>query len=776
MGDFVVQNREAARYARWAAMAAGTIALVVAGVYVQHTIRESRLPHSQAPSVPESVERQSQEFSYSGGEGNRTVFTVRASHATQFKDQNSYLLQNVWITIYGREGNRNDNIHTHECSYLPTTGDMRCQGDAQIDIENPNPTPSKSGDHAVHITTRNLSFNRGTGMASTTEPVAFHFPNGEGRAVGATYNTQKSLVRLEHSVQLDIASSDRTNGLPVNATGSSLEIQRDERIVQLFGPASVHQGGRELSAGKITIHLDADFHAQTAIAEGQPTIRSDDSRGQMTVSADAITAFLNTSGWVDRIVAESHVEGTRKSASGTDHLLSGQVELAMAQQNQIQSMTASHGVKLNSTLKSDVRILTTDSLRVKFAPGKQPGSTHVVSAETLSPGIIEMKNGVDTTDIRAKKFVTQFDSNGNIQKLLGHSGTEISRQIGSGIPQVSTATELAATFGASEEWDTLDESGDVRFHQGDRQGSAAHALMVRATDTIELDGSPVMFDSTSRTTAGSFSINQKSGEMRGKGGITSTYVPSAQAHAANAINLGTGAAHISANALSGSTTSGHVIYSGDARLWQGESVLDANQIEIWRDDKKLQATGNVVAIFPQTSGPSAKVPVKSPKPSSLMALEKPSGPIVWEIHAPKLTYWDDAGKAHLEDGVTANSQQGFLQSRTLDVYLATGPKSVVSAESPSAKPATPVESRQLDRALALGGVIVRQADRRGTAEQAEYTAADGKFVLSGGNPTLTDASSDTTTGHSLTFFVANDTILIDSQKGLRTLTKHRVEK
>jgi lipopolysaccharide export system protein LptA len=71
---------------------------------------------------------------------------------------------------------------------------------------------------------------------------------------------------------------------------------------------------------------------------------------------------------------------------------------------------------------------------------------------------------------------------------------------------------------------------------------------------------------------------------------------------------------------------------------------------------------------------------------------------------------------------------------------------------------------------------VRQGDRRGKAEQAEYTAADGKFVLSGGNPIITDASSDTTTGHSLTFFVANDTILIDSQEGSRTLTKHRVEK
>jgi lipopolysaccharide export system protein LptA len=83
---------------------------------------------------------------------------------------------------------------------------------------------------------------------------------------------------------------------------------------------------------------------------------------------------------------------------------------------------------------------------------------------------------------------------------------------------------------------------------------------------------------------------------------------------------------------------------------------------------------------------------------------------------------------------------------------------------------------QLSRVVAQGSVVVRQADRRGLAEQAEYTAADEKFVLSGGEPTLTDASGDTTTGHSLTFFVASDTIFIDSQEGSRTLTKHRVEK
>jgi hypothetical protein len=48
--------------------------------------------------------------------------------------------------------------------------------------------------------------------------------------------------------------------------------------------------------------------------------------------------------------------------------------------------------------------------------------------------------------------------------------------------------------------------------------------------------------------------------------------------------------------------------------------------------------------------------------------------------------------------------------------------------------------------------------------------------MSGGNPAIFDASEGTTSGRQLTFFLADDTIIVDSEKGSRTLTKHRVEK
>jgi lipopolysaccharide export system protein LptA len=812
-----LRNQEAARYARWAAWAAFAIALIAAGAYVRRAIQQARARARQPAAVAATVQQESNEFSFSKVENDRTLFTVRASRATQFKEENRALLEDVWITIYGREGNRNDNIHTRECNYEPKSGNVDCKGDVQIDLSSAvpngttgaakapssankiadpkNPAAAQKAGQPIQITTKNLSFNRETGQASTSEAVQFHFPGGQGHAVGVTYDSQNAAVRLEHAVEIGMAGSTQTAGLPVTASGGSMEIRRNERIVELSAPAVVRQGARELAAGKISIELDANFHAQHVVAEDHPAVKSKDANSEFAATGERFEGFLNEGGSVERITADGGVAGTNHTKTGTDTFSMSHAEFTMqGKQNLLKTMAATGDVAFKSSLGDDSRSLQTQSLLVKFGQGKQPGKSRVESAETLAPGTIISKAGADSTELRAKRFVTQFNTAGQVEKLFGYSGVEIRRQTAAGVPQISSATELAATFGADGNWDTLDEKGNVKFQQADRQGSAARARVVRATDTITMDGSPVLSDAVSRTTATSVVIDQKSGDIRATGGVVSTYSPAPQGSTqttAAPITLGPGAGHVTAQTLTGSTTSGHVIYTGHARLWQGDSVLQANQIEVWRDDKKLVATGNVVAVFPQAPGAEVKTPGL---PAKATAAAPPAGesrtPTLWEIHAPILNYWSDTGKAHLEGGVTANSEQGSMESRTLDVFLTpaptgsqgtpTGTSAAVVAGGASgastAAKASPSGARQLDHALALGGVTVRQGDRRGKAEQAEYTASDGRFVLSGGNPIITDASSDTTTGHSLTFFVANDTILIDSQEGSRTLTRHRVEK
>jgi hypothetical protein len=116
----------------------------------------------------------------------------------------------------------------------------------------------------------------------------------------------------------------------------------------------------------------------------------------------------------------------------------------------------------------------------------------------------------------------------------------------------------------------------------------------------------------------------------------------------------------------------------------------------------------------------------------------------------------------LEKDASADSAEGSIHANQIDLNF-----------SPNAPGSS---SKQLSSAVATGGVSVRQEGRRGVSNRAEYTASEGKFVLSEGNPTLYDSTGDTTTGRQLTFFFADDRIIVDSEEGSRTLSLHRVEK
>ncbi len=117
-----------------------------------------------------------------------------------------------------------------------------------------------------------------------------------------------------------------------------------------------------------------------------------------------------------------------------------------------------------------------------------------------------------------------------------------------------------------------------------------------------------------------------------------------------------------------------------------------------------------------------------------------------------------------------------MRAAAVELYFtrAEKPNSNVASGITSANPAA--GAQQISRAVGTGGVIVEQGTRKAKAEHGEYSAANGRFVMSGGTPTIYDSSEGTTTGRQLTFFLADDTIIVDSEKGSRTLTKHRVDR
>src|ERR1700688_2606499 len=130
-----MRNSEARKYAQWSLAAAGLLAVVVAGVYLRNTWLARQAEKKAPPAVPPTIEQRSNEFSFSKVEGQRTIYTVRASRATQFKEGSRNLLEDVAIAVYGKKGERNDTLRTKACDFISNTGKITCAGEVQINLQ-----------------------------------------------------------------------------------------------------------------------------------------------------------------------------------------------------------------------------------------------------------------------------------------------------------------------------------------------------------------------------------------------------------------------------------------------------------------------------------------------------------------------------------------------------------------------------------------------------------------------------------------------------------------
>lgn len=751
-----MQNRQAARYARLSAGIAVAICLLVIGVYVQRRMRSGARDKNLHP-VPASVAQQSAGFTFSKVIGTHKLFTIRASKATQFKDQNRDLLENVAIAIYGAHGERNDSVRADECSYVPETGSIRCHGVVQIDLRNAKAKPGSG----MHLQTSDILFDRDSGKVTTEKPVALQFTDGRGQADGILYDPQSEDVTLEKSVQLEITPSTKSRELPVNLSGSSLEFQRKENALRIFGPVRVQQNAATLTAGMLELQLDAAMRPAQAVATGNPAIHDSSARGNASFSANHLEAEFAPDGTLAKIIAdqdvhgESTVERTRGDANSC--FSSQHAELLMNDENgadEPRELFADGNVQIDMSQGEVKRSIATESVRMNFAPNAIGRGQGIASVETLEPGEIVTTDPKESSRIRAGKLQATFDARSELTALRGSGGVQITRALLAKSLQSSTAQAFAADFNRGGNWQAVEEKGDVKFREGDRQGAANEVKFSRAANEMTLTGAASVEDPALRLKAAKIQINQASGEVHATGAVLASYFGKQNDRAATTNSMA-GAANISADEMDGSglaksqNANAHAVFSGHARMWQGSNVLQADTIELWQNEKRAEGRGHVIGEFVEASHKSA----------AKIQGTKEAAPVLWKVNASRADYWDDAEKMEWSGGVRAHSSEARISSQTLDLSFSPGP-----------------DNRQiLQRAIATGGVRIEQNGRTGTAERGEYVASEGKFVLSGGRPALADSSGNRTTGRELTFFLASDTILVESQNGSRAPNR-RVEK
>ncbi|HLJ23933.1 MAG TPA: LPS export ABC transporter periplasmic protein LptC [Candidatus Acidoferrales bacterium] len=784
-----MRNSEAQRYARWSLAAAGLLAVVVAGVYGRNAWLARQAAKKAPPAVPATVEQQSNEFSYSKVEGQRTIYTVKASRTTAFKEGSRNLLEDVDIVVYGKKGERNDTLRTKACDFISNTGRISCAGEVQISLQPAGAAPGNP--NAIQVATSALTFDRDSGEARTEKPVTFRWPQGEGRAVGVNYDSNNGTLGLAHNVELNlsttsaalpdnlVASDGKLDGKIVHVAGDSMSFQRDARVVTVNGNVHAQQGSNELHAGKLLLELDAQFQARRFVASGQPQLRELNPEGPIELSADEIVSRLRPDGSVESVVGTGNVHGTRNTQVGGDGIDAGRLELTLASaENLPQLLTGSNGVKLTSTsaaFNGGTRHVESDALEVHFLSAANGGQTTVESVNTLAPArvdwqsvaLVNGKTVPQSTRMTGKQMNLKFGGQNQLQQLVSTGGVEVTRKLGDAPDEITASRELIANFDKTGEWSTIDQTGDVHFHDAVRSGQGDRGHVERASNTVTLDGSVIVADANTRTTAQSASFASSANTLRADGHVQTTDLRAVQTSIAN---LAPEPAHVSADHLMADTVRGHAVYSGKGRLWQGPSVIEGDTIELDSAAHTVVVKGKVRGVFPQAawnpkSGEGPGRVLSKPPKTVADKMASPSGrsaPQLGHVRGGLLTYWENESRGRIEQDARVDSEQGSLQANQIDLYF---------SDSGAAS-----GTKQLTRSVASGDVTVRQDDRRGTSDRAEYTASEGKFVLSEGKPTLYSSTGDTTTGRQLTFYFADDRILVDSADGSKTVTLHQVEK
>ena len=800
-----MKRSEAARYARWSALIAVLLAALTIGVYVRHGVVARIIKRGAPPAPAENVERQSAGLTFSKVEGNIKVFTVEASKSTEFRNQDASLLEEVKITIFGKQSDRHDVIRTHSCQYTKGTGSVSCNGVVQFDLQsaanatlaekNPAKPPASEG----HVETRNVTFNQASGTAQTNERVTFSFPAGTGEALGVEYNSQVGTLKLLRDVQMSLIQSGGpkgANGEPVHVTGSSLDFSRETRIVQLFGPAHAETKNSQLDAGEFSLHLDEDFRAQELIATpgaGKTPQATTSAASALTkVNANVLKAWFHPDGWLKRLEANGHVRGSRKAAAENDDFSAENVtvemwpEITEPKQIDLDGSAVISSAGPNGTSRS----LETDKARLQFTEANQNHPSQLKQAETLASGTIRWtdqppnaKDAQAHTHLSADKLAPRFR---RWQSLATHRHRQRANRAGNSRQRAANfhrgsrhratgnTRRLVQNRAARERQiqgrrprrasgQRSDRAGDAsRNSHWPRNGARRHQRNPRCQLAFRADYRRHL---RRRRRPLNHFRRQK---LAGSASYNSAQNSSSSGTKSATPQLASGPASISSEKMEGNSKTGRALYSGHARLWQGDSVLESETIELLQKTRELKAAGNVRAVFPQQPSKPTGTPA-----TQTVSTGKSTKPNLWHLSSKTLTYEDLEDRAHLEGNVLVQSETQRMRSDVLDLYF-THAQNPPPAQQASAK--SPDTAKQISRAIGSGNVTVEEQTRKATAEHAEYTAADGKFVMSGGKPTIYDGSAGTTTGRQLTFFLADDTIIVDSENGSRTLTKHRVEK
>jgi lipopolysaccharide export system protein LptA len=563
--------------------------------------------------------------------------------------------------------------------------------------------------------TEHASYTQNDGMVRAAGPVTFARARLTGSGIGMTYDKNLDALAILDQAIVRVAP-DAQGGGGLDISSGAATFARRDHVVRFERSMHVQRADQVIDADNGVALLTPDSnHVESIDLHG--TAR--------------ITASTPAAGGLQALTGDAMTLKYAGTGDVLQHVL----------------ITGSSVLKLAGEAGKPGREITAQTIDITLAPdGSTPialsGHENVLLTFPADAGTAART--VHADDLHAKGDASHGLTHAQFTGVVDYRehGPDVNRAA------KSEVLDVVLTPGMGE-IDDAKFSRHVRFEEGSMAATAAEARYLVGKGTLELSGTdaasrtPHVVNEQIKIDATHIDVTLAGPKMKAAGSVKSELQPPKQ-DAPGGGKLPSmlkqdQPVNVTANALDYDGTASRATYTGAAQLWQSDTSVKGASITI--DDK----TGDLSATGPVTTTTMLEQTNDDTKKKERVRSIATAGAFKYDDAQRRATY---TGDAHM------SGPQGDMTAAKIELYL-----------KPSGDEVERAESHDDANTMTL-----REQSRTTTGVHLTYTAADEQYVVTGRPVKIVDQCGRETTGGTLIFHKATDSIVVDG-KGFRTQTK-----
>lgn len=578
-------------------------------------------------------------------------------------------------------------------------------------------------------------------------------------AQNAVYLKPEEKFDLTTNVQIVTTQDNK----PTIITSQQAIYEQLSGMIYLNGGGQIVQGSDLIKGDQMTAQLYPNKKLQNAFSRGNAYLKQVTPDRTTEVTSNELNALYNGAGQIEKanvvgnanvsIVPSNQQEYTKLilSAPKTIELFfrPAQTDSVLSQMQTDGRTTITMSAPPNNPKATNKRLIADNVRTFMNANGKDLTKAEAVGNAELYVDPLQTAPDNFQTTVTAPRFDCDFYETGNNPRVcVGKINAKA--VMTPTVPAVTRGTRtitsevLTTTFNqTTNSTEQMEAVGNAKFSELDRNGIANQFVYTASDETVRLrGGEPTVWDSRARAKAQEIDWDTKNQKSFLRGKVSTTYYSQKQTNGATPFAK----TDAPVNVTSENAQFDHVreigIYTGNARAWQDNNYVRADELVLNQKERRLDGQGKVQSLL-------------------YNAQRKENGKTTTEpayASSNKIAYTDTNKQLRYEGNADIRQGTDRITSGIADIYMN--------------------ETNDVKQTIAQENVVITQPNRRFRGAYAQYTTADEIVILRGSPAIVEDAAQGTSQGSQFTVLMRENRVLnqgSSSGKAGRTRTIYKVK-